>query len=101
MSRRLPTLAARDAGTAPTTRPDRATQQAELAKALASELKLDEAKVAAALAELDTARSAAAKDAFGARIDQAVTDGTLTADEAAAVKKAADAGVIGYGGHKR
>lgn len=84
-----------------TDRPDPAARQAALAKSLAPELKVDEAKVAAALQELRTARDAGHKAELRTRLDDAVKAGKLTAEEADAVVKAADAGVIGYGGGRR
>ncbi len=84
----------------PTTRPDPAERQAALAKALAAELGVDEAKVTEALAALHTQADADRQAAFDERLQKAVTDGTLTQAEADAVKKAADAGVIGRGGRR-
>jgi hypothetical protein len=79
-----------------------AERRAELAAALAKELGIDEAKVAAALEKVDTQMQADAKAerlaALKARLDQAVKDGKLTQEQADAIAKAAEAGVLPYGG---
>lgn len=80
---------------------DRSAGDAALAKALATELKLDEAKVTEALTEIREEAQAERKAEFTTRLDAAVTAGTLTRAEADAVLKAAEAGVIGYGGGRR
>ena len=82
------------------TRPDRATRDTALAKALATELKVDEAKVTAALEEIRAEHEAEHKAALQSRLDEAVKAGKLTDAEADAVVKAAEAGVIGYGGRR-
>ena len=69
--------------------------QEALAASLAKSLGIDEAKVTAALEELRTAEQADHAAALKPRLDQAVTDGTLTQAEADAVTKAAENGVIG------
>ncbi|MEA5118435.1 MAG: hypothetical protein VB036_12555 [Propionicimonas sp.] len=79
----------------------RAARQAAYAKALASELGIDEAKVTQALNELRTERQAARTAADKAVLDQAVRDGKLTQAEADAVQKAADQGIVRIGGHGR
>lgn len=84
-----------------TTRPDPAARDAALAKSLAAKLGLEEAKVTTALAELRAAHEADHKAAFQTKLDAAVKAGTLTQAEADAVLKAADKGVIGYGGGPR
>lgn len=76
-------------------KPDRAAMQKALAASLAKSLGIDEAKVTAALAELRTAEQANHAAALKPRLDQAVKDGTLTQEEADAVTKAAEKGVIG------
>ncbi len=81
----------------PADRPDPAERDAALAKYLAGELKIDEAKVTAALADLRTERNAERAAALKSRLDQAVKDGTLTQAEADAVTKAVEKGVIGGG----
>lgn len=90
-----PTQAERDAA--------RAARQAAFAKALASELGIDEAKVTAALNELQAAHEAEEAAADKTVLDQAVTDGKLTQAEADAVAKAVEAGVASVrgGGHGR
>ncbi|HET6530974.1 MAG TPA: hypothetical protein VFH03_10245 [Actinoplanes sp.] len=88
---------------------DRAARQQELAAALAAELGIDQAKVAAALEKVQADREAEAKaDRLAdlkTRLDAAVREGKLTADESAAILKAAEAGVLppggGRGGHGR
>ena len=80
----------------------RAARQDELAAALATELGIDKAKVAAALEKVQAAQRAEAEAdrtaRLKARLDEAVKAGTLTADEAAAILKAAEAGVLPQGG---
>ena len=83
-----------------TARPDAAARDAALAKSLAEKLGLEEAKVATALAELRTANDADHKAAFQTKLDEAVKAGTLTQAEADAVLKAAEKGVIGFGGRR-
>ncbi|HEX8630532.1 MAG TPA: hypothetical protein VF755_20425 [Catenuloplanes sp.] len=88
--------------------PDKADKQArqdqrqkELAAALAKELGIDQAKVAAALEKVQTARQAEAKAErltnLKTRLDQAVTAGKLTRAEADAILKAAENGVLPHG----
>lgn len=85
----------------PAERPDPAEQRAALAKTLAEKLGVDEAKVTTALTEIDEARQAERTAELKSRLDQAVSDGTLTQAEADAVIKAAEAGVIQTGGGPR
>ncbi|MDO5630153.1 MAG: hypothetical protein Q4G43_17705 [Mobilicoccus sp.] len=89
--------AARDAASDSTTKPDPAERKAQLATELAKALGIDEAKVTEALTTLETERNAERATQLQTRLDQAVTDGTLTQAEADAVKKAVEAGVIGGG----
>nr|NLI50589.1 DUF1974 domain-containing protein [Propionibacterium sp.] len=84
----------------PTTRPDPAERQDAFAEALATELGVDKAKVTEALDAIRADADAGRKAAFDERLQKAVTEGTLTQAEADAVKKAAEAGVIGYGGRR-
>jgi hypothetical protein len=79
------------------TRPDRAADDAALAKALAPRLGVDEAKIKTALDEIRAAGEADRTKALDDRLAAAVTAGTLTQAEADAVKKAAAAGVIDVG----
>lgn len=87
---------------------DRATRHAqrqdELAEALAKELGIDKAKVAAALEKVRTERQATAKtERLGnlkTRLDEAVTAGKLSRAEADAILKAAENGVLPGGGHR-
>ena len=89
------------AGRAVGARPDRATLQDEVATKLATKLGVDVAKVRAAIADVRAAHRAEVQKAFDDRLAQAVKDGKLTQAEADAVKKAAQAGVIGIGGGHR
>ncbi|HEU4423134.1 MAG TPA: hypothetical protein VFR67_11430 [Pilimelia sp.] len=89
---------------APADREERhAERQAELAAALAKELGIDEAKVAAALEKVEAQLLADAKAdrlaALKTRLDEAVKEGKLTQEQADAIMKAAEAGVLPYGGH--
>jgi hypothetical protein len=89
----------------------RAQRQDEFAAALATELGIDKAKVAAALTKVQTAEESKHKaDRIAdlkTRLDAAVKSGSLTADQEAAILKAAEAGVLpgrggpGGGGHGR
>jgi len=102
------------AAPAPAGKPDHAAEHAkrqdELAAALATELGIDKAKVAAALEKVQAAQKpdpktrpeGAAKPDRTAelktRLDEAVKAGKLTAEESAAILKAAEAGVLPQGG---
>ncbi|MEV6488019.1 hypothetical protein AB0M20_05160 [Actinoplanes sp. NPDC051633] len=83
-------------------RPDPAARQQELAAALAKELGIDQAKVAAALEKVRTDQQNAAKAdriaELRTRLDAAVKDGKLTAEQRDAILKAAEAGVLPGGG---
>jgi membrane-bound lytic murein transglycosylase B len=96
---------------APDPRADRGQRQEELAAALATELGIDRDKVAAALAKVQAARQAQREtnapqkadpaqrlEALKTRLDAAVKEGKLTAEESAAILKAAEAGVLPGGG---
>lgn len=78
-------------------KPDVAARDAALAAALAQGLGVDESAATAALEELRAEAQAGRAAALQTRLDQAVTDGTLSQLEADAVTKAAEAGVIGGG----
>lgn len=80
---------------------DRAAEQAAFVTALAKELGVTEEAVTKAMDEIRADADATKKADLASRLDQAVTDGTLTRAEADAVLKAAEAGVIGYGGRRR
>jgi len=80
--------------TTPPTEEDRTARRAAFAKALASELGLDESKVAAAIEELRAEAEAERAADQSERLASAVTDGTLTQAEADAVKKALDEGIV-------
>ena len=98
------------AAPAPAGKPDHeaehAKRQDELAAGLATELGIDKAKVAAALEKVQAAQKpdpktrpdgAAKPDRTAelkARLDEAVKAGKLTAEESAAILKAAEAGVL-------
>jgi membrane-bound lytic murein transglycosylase B len=98
------------ASAAPDGADGRAQRQDELAAALATELGIDKAKVAAALEKIQAARKADGKAPaqdgtrpdrtaeLKTRLDAAVTAGTLTAAESAAILKAAEAGILLHGG---
>ena len=104
----LETVRENATATRPATRPASPTErdsfrearQAEMSEALAAELGIDEDKVSAALDELRSDRDAMRSANRQANLGEAVTDGTLTQDEADAVQKAVDAGVMSpRGGH--
>lgn len=80
----------------------RTERQAELAAALAKELGVDQAKVAAALEKVRTQQRAEARtERIGqlkTRLDEAVAAGKLTRAEADAIVKAAENGVLPGGG---
>jgi hypothetical protein len=80
----------------------RAQRQDELAAALATELGVDKAKVAAALEKVRAAQQTQAKAdriaGLRTKLDAAVKEGRLTAEESAAILKAAEAGVLPQGG---
>lgn len=84
-------------GTRPSDAEVSARQAAEAA-ALAEKLGVSAEKVTTALSEIRSERLAERRAADDAIIDQAVADGTVTADEAAAVRKAVHAGVVGVRG---
>lgn len=79
----------------PPTDEERADREAALAKALADELGLDEAKVADALDSVRDAQKAERRTDLSERLDTAVKDGDLTDADKASVLKAYDAGVLG------
>ena len=88
------------ASTDPGTREDRrAEHRDKLAEALAKELGIDQAKVAAALDKVDEQMRADAKaerqNALKERLATAVSEGKLTQAEADAILKASEAGVLG------
>jgi hypothetical protein len=79
----------------------RAAQRDAYADALAKELGIDKAKVLAALDKVDTAQRDQAKAdriaAMKTRLDAAVAEGKLTREQADAILKAAEAGVLNGG----
>ena len=82
----------------------RAAQENARAEALAKELGIDAAKVKAALEKVDAQMAAEAKakrlTALKTRLDAAVAEGKLTREQADAILKAAEAGVLpGADGH--
>lgn len=84
-------------GTRPTppTEAERAAHEKTRTAALAKQLGLSEVKVQAALEAVKADREAARKTELSSRLDTAVKDGKLTADDKASVLKAYDAGVLG------
>jgi hypothetical protein len=80
----------------------RQQREDEFAAALAAELGIDKAKVAAAVEKVREAqRTEAQADRLAAlktRLDEAVKAGKLTSDQAAAILKAAEEGVLPHGG---
>jgi hypothetical protein len=80
------------------TKPERSAMDAAMAKSLAASLGVEESKVTAALEEIRAAGQAERAAALKARLDKAVSDGTLNQAEADAVTKAVEKGVIGGGG---
>jgi hypothetical protein len=83
----------------------RAERRSALAEALAKELGIDQAKVEAALEKVGTDLADRARaerqERLKTRLDQAVKDGKLTQEQADAILKAAEAGVLPGGGHGR
>lgn len=75
----------------------RADRRAKLAAFLATELKVDEAKVRAALDARQDVRRAERTAEIKANLEQAVKDGRLTQAEADAILKAHESGVIAGG----
>lgn len=75
-------------------KPDAATRDVALAKALAESPGIEESKVTAALEELRSERQAEKAAELKRRVDQAVTDGKLRQAEADAVTKAVVNGVM-------
>lgn len=113
----VPALAATDDGTAtpsPTApgaeewREMRAEAQRDLAERLAEELDVDVDRVEAALekvrSEMQAEHQAQHLESLKERLDQAVSDGELTREQADAILAAAESGVFpgaGPGGHHR
>ncbi|AQP52403.1 hypothetical protein BW733_01425 [Tessaracoccus flavescens] len=80
------------------TETERTAREEAFAKALASELELDEQKVVDAIEELRTQRDAQRATEAKEKLASAVTDGTLTQAEADAVQKALDEGIVSLRG---
>lgn len=101
-----PTPSPSTSASATPAKPDRAAQRAqrqqEMAAALAKELGIDEAKVAAALEKVQSAQQSRVQaDRIAdlkARLEAAVAAGKITEAESAAILKAAEAGVLPQGG---
>lgn len=78
-----------------------AEKQEAFAAALAAELGLDTATVEAALEsvaeQMATERQAERQAAIEERLDAAVEDGSLTREQADALREAAEEGVLGFG----
>lgn len=79
----------------PPSETEREAMKDKLAAALAKELGLSTSKVSAALEKVQKAHATEHREALSDRLDDAVTDGKLTADDKASVLKAFDAGVLG------
>jgi hypothetical protein len=91
------------ASTAPGDKQSRqADRQAALAAALAKELGIDQSKVADALQKAEASLQAQAKtdrqNQLKSRLDEAVKSGKLTQAQEDAILKAAESGVLPYGG---
>jgi len=93
----------------PPTQEEREAWQAEFAKSLAEALGVEQAEVQAALEDIRAELEAEAEERFGElreefradlveRLDEAVTDGTLTEADKESVLKAYDAGILGGAG---
>lgn len=80
---------------------DRATREDAFLTELANQLGIDKETLSQAVAEIRESADAGRKSEFQTRLDDAVSAGTLTREEANAVLKAAEAGVIDYGGGPR
>jgi hypothetical protein len=83
----------------------RAERRTALAEALAKELGVDQAKVEAALEKVETDLAEQARterqERLKTELDQAVKDGKLTQEQADAIGKAAEEGLLPGGGHGR
>lgn len=80
---------------------DREARQAEMVSALAEELGVSEQEITDALDSVQSENQSEARTGLSDRLDEAVTDGTLTESDKESVLKAFDAGVLGggHGGH--
>ncbi len=76
---------------------EREERRGQMIDALAEELDLSAAEVTAAFEELQQGRADERRTALGDRLDEAVSEGDLTAEDRASVLKAFDAGVLGGG----
>jgi len=83
---------------------ERTQRRNELAAALAAELGIDQAKVTVALEKVQAAQEAERRAEriadLKTRLDTAVAEGKLTAEQATAILAAAQAGVLPGGGHR-
>lgn len=79
----------------PPTAAEMQTLRTRLAKALAQELGLSQARVTAALDKVQAAHEAERRGDLADRLDDAVQAGKLTSGDKASVLKAYDAGVLG------
>lgn len=86
---------ARDRQDGPPSEAEREAMKDKFAAALAKELGLSTSKVSAALEKVQKAHAAEHRETLSDRLDDAVKDGKLTADDKASVLKAFDAGVLG------
>ena len=76
---------------------EREERRGQMIDALAEELDLSADEVTAAFEELQQGRADERRTALGDRLDEAVSEGDLTAEDRASVLKAFDAGVLGGG----
>ncbi len=81
----------------PPTDGERDERRDQMIDALAEELDLSVAKVAAAFEEVQQAHADERRTSLGDRLDEAVTAGDLTTQDRTSVLKAFDAGVLGSG----
>ncbi len=81
----------------PPTDDERDERRGQMIDALAAELDLSAAEVTAAFEELQQDHADERRTALGDRLDEAVSEGDLTAEDRASVLKAFDAGVLGGG----
>ncbi len=82
---------------------EREERRDQMIEALAEELGLPAAEVTSAFEELQQGLADERRTVLGDRLDEAVSDGDLTAEDRASVLKAFDAGVLGGGaggGHR-
>ncbi len=81
----------------PPTDGEREERRGQMIDALAEELGLSAAEVTSAFEELQQGLADERRTVLGDRLDEAVSEGDLTAEDRASVLKAFDAGVLGGG----